>query len=98
MSKETAAGGKFPAILRPDWIAGRICAKIRITERGAFQLEKTFAGYCRSQDGPRIVLLECEPGEQPEIDCDYASCIHAAACPIGRALREELDRQNGRTL
>jgi len=61
-------------------------------------MEKTFAGYCRSQDGPRIVLLECESGEQPEIDCDYASCIHAAACPIGRALREELDRQNGRTL
>jgi hypothetical protein len=56
-------------------------------------LEKTFTGYCRTQDGPRLVMLETESGERPEPDCDYFTCVYADVCPIGRAIKEELKEE-----
>ena len=53
-------------------------------------MEETFSGYCRRQDGARIVLVEREPGGQAEIDCDYRVCEYAGGCPIGRRSAELL--------
>ncbi len=48
-------------------------------------MERTFQGYCRTQDQARLVLCECMDG-QTEIDCDYRSCAYRGGCQIGRAI------------
>ena len=53
-------------------------------------MEKTFSGYCRRQDGARIVLLERDPGEQADVDCDYRVCEYAGDCPVGQQITDFL--------
>lgn len=48
-------------------------------------MEKSVSGYCRVQDGARIVLVELEQGSL-EADCEYEGCAYRAECPIGRQI------------
>lgn len=48
-------------------------------------MEKSVSGYCRVQDGARIVLVELEQGSI-EADCEYEGCAYRAECPIGRQI------------
>lgn len=48
-------------------------------------MEKSVSGYCRVQDGARIVLVEVERGGV-DADCDYADCAYRAECPIGKQI------------
>ena len=55
-------------------------------------MEKNFSGYCRVQDGPRLVFLE-EDGGAWEADCNYGGCAYESECPIGRAIPPFLTQQ-----
>lgn len=44
--------------------------------------ESIFTGYCRCLDQSRMVTVETAPGQSPEIDCAYFTCIHRAQCPV----------------
>ena len=55
-------------------------------------MEKNFSGYCRVQDGPRLVFLE-EDGGAWEADCNYGSCAYESECPIGREITQFLKQQ-----
>ena len=44
--------------------------------------EHFFSGYCRSIDKSRMVTVVIEDGEATEVDCCYATCVHAPSCPI----------------
>ena len=78
------------------WIASTFCAKIKPNNPagGGNILEKTFSGYCRRQDGARIVLLERDPGEQADVDCDYRVCEYAGDCPVGQQITDFLKDMN----
>ena len=54
-------------------------------------MEKNFSGYCRVQDGPRLVFLE-EDGGAWEADCNYGGCAYESECPIGREITEFLEQ------
>jgi len=54
-------------------------------EREAF-----FSGYCRMIDGSRTVTVEAEDNRMTEVDCCFATCIHAPSCPIANNIREFL--------
>lgn len=58
-------------------------------KKGAFCMETGISGYCRTLDGPRLVLLEAEPGQEPEADCDYPDCPYAAVCTVAAQLRSQ---------
>ena len=53
-------------------------------------LERTICGYCRAQDQSRIVFCQIEQRGTTafltEVDCDFFSCPHRDACPIGQEL------------
>lgn len=55
-------------------------------------MEKNFSGYCRVQDGPRLVFLE-EDGGAWEADCNYGGCAYESECPIGREITQFLQQQ-----
>ena len=48
-------------------------------------MEQSFSGYCRVQDGPRLVFVE-----DGEADCNYDSCVYRAECTIGREITQFL--------
>lgn len=53
--------------------------------------EKIFTGYCRCLDQSRMVTVETEPGQPPEVDCAYFSCIHQAQCAIAAQIAAFLE-------
>lgn len=57
-------------------------------------MEKNFSGYCRVQDGPRLVFLEQDDDGTWEADCNYeAGCLYRAECTIGWEIAEFLQNQ-----
>ena len=52
--------------------------------------ELFFSGYCRCLDQSRMVTVETEPGQAPEIDCAYFQCIHQDQCPIAQQIADFL--------
>ena len=55
-------------------------------------MEKNFSGYCRVQDGPRLVFLEKDGGAW-EADCNYGACVYESECPIGREITAFLKQE-----
>ena len=53
--------------------------------------EKIFTGYCRCLDQSRMVTVETEAGQPPEIDCGYLACVHRFQCAIAQQIAEFLD-------
>ena len=56
-------------------------------------MEKNFSGYCRVQDGARLVFVEEDDGTW-EADCNYDVCVYRAECPIGREITQFLQQQD----
>lgn len=48
-------------------------------------MEQSFSGYCRVQDGARLVFVE-----DGEADCNYECCVYRAECTIGREITQFL--------
>lgn len=49
--------------------------------------EKILSGYCRCQDGSRMVTAELEDGSW-YIDCSYGNCPYQGSCDIAKALSQ----------
>ena len=56
--------------------------------------EGFFTGYCRQSDGARTVCVVAEGKELLEADCLFETCPYAADCPIGKNIREFLNKEN----
>ena len=54
--------------------------------------EKIFTSYCRCLDQSRMVTVETEVGQEPEVDCTYFLCIHRAQCPIAEQITNFLEK------
>ena len=54
-----------------------------------WRMEQNFSGYCRVQDGPRLVFVE-----DGEPDCNYECCVYKAECSIGREITQFLQEQS----
>ena len=52
-------------------------------------MEQSFSGYCRVQDGPRLVFVE-----DVEADCNYDCCVYRAECTIGREITQLLQNSS----
>lgn len=52
--------------------------------------EKIFTGYCRCLDQSRMVTVETEAGQEPEVDCTYFHCIHREQCAIAQQIGDFL--------
>ena len=52
--------------------------------------EKIFTGYCRCLDQSRMVTVETEDGQPPEVDCAYPNCIHRPQCSIAQEISDFL--------
>lgn len=56
--------------------------------------ERFLTGFCRQIDGTRMVALEYEEEtkEIEAVDCSYETCVHKAACEIGKAITAALEK------
>ena len=59
--------------------------------------EKFLTGFCRQLDGTRMVALEYGEGpegrELLEVGCAFETCVHRAACEVGKAIEALLSRE-----
>lgn len=55
--------------------------------------EQFLTGFCRQIDGTRRITLEYEEktGEIEAVDCGYETCVHRAACEIGKSITAILE-------
>lgn len=53
--------------------------------------ELFLSGYCRQQDGSRMVAVVIENKEVTEVDCCYGSCVYEPNCPIAQQIREKCE-------
>lgn len=48
--------------------------------------EHFLTGYCRTIDQSRMVTAVTENGELTEVDCCFATCVHAPNCTIAKEI------------
>lgn len=48
------------------------------------------SGYCRVIDQSRMVTVELDPSENPEVDCNFYSCTYHKECTIGKEIQKML--------
>lgn len=56
--------------------------------------ERFITGFCRQVDQSRMVSVETEHGALAAVDCSYETCVHRAACEIGKAITELLEQKD----
>lgn len=50
-----------------------------------------FTGYCRQQDGSRMVAVAIEDKTVTEVDCCYGGCVYEPNCTIAQQIREKCE-------